>query len=170
MTALPSLLPDERIVRHIYRIRDQKVMLDADLATLYGVETRRLNEQVKRNLARFPEDFMFQLTEAEVEILKSHFAISSWGGRRTRPYAFTEQGVAMLSSVLHSERAIQVNIQIMRTFTHLRQMLAQYEDLRLKLEEMEARYDGQLQQIFDVIDRLLREEARPKNPLGFQAG
>ena len=114
-------------------------MLDEDLAELYGVETRRLNEQVKRNIARFPEDFMFQLTNEEYENLKSQIATSNWGGRRKLPYAFTEQGVAMLSGVLNSERAIIVNIQIMRVFTRIRELLETHKEILKKLEQLERK-------------------------------
>src|SRR5213078_1036328 len=132
-------VPGELIERRIYLIRGQKVMLDTDLADLYQVPTFRLNEAVKRNRNRFPEDFMFQLTNHEAEVLTSQIAISKEGrgGRRTRPYVFTEQGVAMLSSVLNSDRAVQVNIAIMRAFVRLREILATHKDLARKLEEME---------------------------------
>ena len=126
----------------IYLIRDQKVMLDNDLAELYEVETRRLNEQVKRNLERFPEDFMFQATKEEYENLKSQVTTSSWGGRRKLPYAFTEHGVLMLSSVLNSDRAIQVNIQIMRIYTRIRQMLLSHKDIQLRLKQLEYTVSG----------------------------
>jgi len=129
-----SLIPVERIEKAILLIRGQKVMLDAHLAELYGVETKVLVQAVKRNIERFPEDFMFQLSQAEFAILRSQFVTSSdWGGRRYPPYAFTEQGVAMLSSVLHSQRAVQVNIEIVRAFIRLRQMLASHVDRCLRL-------------------------------------
>jgi hypothetical protein len=132
------------IERHILMVRGEKVILDADLAELYGVSTKRLNEAVRRNLDRFPEDFMFQLTEAEDGTLRSQIATSNTrGGRRYLPYAFTEQGVAMLSSVLRSRRAVEVNVQIMRTFVRLRQMLASNAELSRKLDDLEARYDHQ---------------------------
>ena len=134
-----SVIPDEFITTKIYVIRDKKVMLDEDLAELYDVETRRLNEQVKRNKARFPMDFMFQLTKEEFENLKSQFATSSWGGRRKLPHAFTEEGVAMLSGVLHSDRAIRVNIQIMRVFTRMREMLETHKEILKKLDNMERK-------------------------------
>ncbi len=136
-------IPDDIVLSNIYLIKDQKVMMDRDLAELYSVETKRLNEQVKRNKERFPEDFMFQLTKKEFENLKSQFATSSWGGRRTLPYVFTEQGVAMLSSVLNSERAIQVNIQIMRIFTKIRQMLTDNLSLKLDIEEIKKKIANQ---------------------------
>ena len=132
-----SIIPVERIENHILLIRGHKVLLDSDLAELYGVETGALTRAVRRNIDRFPDDFMFQLTNDEFEDLKSQSGISSWGGRRYAPYAFTEQGVAMLSSVLHSPRAVQVNIEIMRTFVRLRQMLASNTELARKLHNLE---------------------------------
>ena len=133
-----ALVPPERIERSILLIRGHKVILDADLAALYGVETKQLIRAVKRNLPRFPDDFMFQLNKEESENLRFHFGTSSqWGGRRYLPYAFTEQGVAMLSSVLHSRRAIQVNIEIMRTFVRLRRILASHADLARKLDALD---------------------------------
>ncbi len=132
------ILPDEVVISKIYLIREHKVMLDDDLAELYQVETRRLNEQVKRNIDRFPEDFMFQLNEKEWENLISQNATSSWGGRRKLPYAFTEHGVLMLSSVLNSARAIQVNIQIMRIYAKLRSIMMTNKDILLKLEKVES--------------------------------
>ena len=127
------MIPEEVIMSKIYLIRTHKVMLDNDLAELYEVETRRLNEQVKRNIDRFPKDFMSQLTIEEFENLKSQFATSRWGGRRKLPYAFTEHGVLMLSSILNSDRAIKVNIQIMRIYTRIRQMLLTHTDILLRL-------------------------------------
>jgi phage regulator Rha-like protein len=122
-------LTDEVVMEKIHLIRDKKVMLDEDLAELYDVETKRLNEQIKRNIARFPEDFMFQLSQKEFDNLKSQIATSSWGGRRKLPYAFTEQGVAMLSGVLHSERAIKVNIHIMRVFSRMREIIVAHKKI-----------------------------------------
>lgn len=142
-------------------------MLDSDLAELYDVETKRLKEQVRRNSDRFPEDFMFELTKDEFDILRSHFATSRWGGIRYYPMAFSEQGVAMLSSVLNSKRAIQVNIQIMRAFTRLRQMVSSYEELRKKIEAMENKYDEQFRIVFEAIKELLRDESKPKKKIGF---
>jgi hypothetical protein len=146
-------------------------MLDRDLAELYGVETRVLNQAVKRNLNRFPEDFMFQLTQAEMENWKSQIVISNKDkmGLRKAPYAFTENGVAMLSSVLSSERAVEVNIQIMRTFTRLREMLLTHKDLQRKIEDMEKKYDQQFKIVFDAIKQLLtHEEPKKKMPIGFR--
>lgn len=165
-----SIVPTERIENKILFLRKYKVMLDKDLAELYQVSTKRLNEQVKRNIRRFPGDFMFQLTKKEFKILKSQFAASSWGGVRKMPYVFTEQGIAMLSSVLNSERAIQVNIQIMRTFTKLRDMIATHKDLKQKLKEMEQKYDKQFQVVFQALEQLLEEpEPKPKKQIGFHA-
>lgn len=143
-------------------------MLDSDLAQLYEVPTKRLNEQVKRNLMRFPKDFMFQLTNEEYENLRSQFATSSWGGARTLPRVFTEQGVSMLSSVLNSERAIQVNIQIIRTFTQLREILSQNRVMAEKIEKMERKYDKHISEIFKVLKRLVVEDEKPKEKIGFR--
>jgi hypothetical protein len=159
------------VVSKIYLIRNQKVMLDDDLAELYQVETRRLNEQVKRNMDRFPEDFMFQLTEVEWQNLKSQNATSSWGGRRKTPYAFTEHGVLMLSSVLNSNRAIQVNIQIMRIYAKLREMLMTNKDILLKLEKLERRvmnHDQDIKVVFDYLKELLNPKAEPMRKIGFK--
>ena len=142
-------------------------MIDQDLAELYVVETKALNLAVKRNLARFPSDFMFQLSEKEFKNLRSQIETSRWGGRRYVPYAFTEQGVAMLSSILNSDRAIQVNIQVIRTFTKLRELLATNKELRVKIENMEKKYDAKLRQVFDVLKQLLIQESKPKGQIGF---
>jgi len=155
------------IERKIHIIRAQKVILSTDLATLYGVEPRVLVQAVKRNINRFPRDFMFQLTAAEIRNLKSQFVISSWGGRRAAPFAFTEQGVAMLSSVLRSERAVKANIAIMRAFVRLREMLATHEELRQKIEQMEKRYDAKFQIVFATIKEMLETPVKPKRPIGF---
>ncbi|MGD9158954.1 MAG: ORF6N domain-containing protein [Desulfobacteraceae bacterium] len=153
-------------------IRGQKVMLSTHLADLYDVEPKVLMQAVKRNIDRFPEDFMFQLSIDEFENLKSQFVTSSWGGmRRARPYAFTEQGVAMLSSVLRSKRAVQVNIEIIRVFVRLRKMLATHKDLALKFEKLEKRinaHDEQIQTIFEVIQRLMAPPGKKKNKIGFE--
>jgi len=146
-------------------------MLDADLAELYDVSTKRLNEQVKRNRDRFPEDFMFALTEEEAGTLRSQFATSSsWGGRRYLPLAFTQEGVAMLSSVLRSRRAVQVNIAIMRAFVKLREMLASNRDLARRLDEMEKKYDTQFKVVFDAIRELMKPPEKPRRRIGFGAG
>ena len=173
-----SVIPDEAVINKIYFIRNEKVMLDSDLAELYGVETKRLNEQVKRNIDRFPEDFMFQLTETEFENLKSQIATSSWGGRRTLPFAFTEHGVLMLSSVLNSELAIKVNIQIMRVYTKIRNMLATHTDILLKFEQFETKLADQNDKIILIFDYLKQfEEAKQQDTaqkerprIGFKTG
>jgi hypothetical protein len=166
-----SNLPIEVIEKSIYLIRGQKVMLSTHMAQLYGVEPRSLVQAVRRNIQRFPEDFMFQLTSEEFDALKSQFVISSWGGlRRARPYAFTEQGVAMLSSVLRSERAIQVNIAIMRVFVRLRQILATHKELATKLAELENRlkgHDEQILAIFEAIRALMVHPEKSKKKIGF---
>ena len=151
----------------IVTIRGIRVMLDRDLATLYGVETKRLKEQVRRNIQRFPEDFMFKLTKAELQNLRSQFATSSWGGSRYVPMAFTEQGVAMLSSVLKSEQAIEVNIQIMRVFTKLRQILLETTELKNELKELRDTTDNRFQIVFETLDQLLSTESKPKKEIGF---
>ena len=165
---MSHLVPIEIIEQKIYLIRGQKVMLSNDLALLYNVEPRAVVQAVKRNIKRFPSDFMFQLTKTESSNLKSQIVISSWGGRRASPYAFTEQGVAMLSSVLNSERAIQVNIQIMRTFTKLREMIASHADLRKKIEEMEKKYDGNFKVVFHALRQLLQKPEPNRGKIGFK--
>lgn len=168
---MSTLVPSERIEQTILVIRGHNVMLDSDLAQLYGVTVGRLNEAVKRNEDRFPGDFMFQLTTAEFENLKSQIAISSskWGGRRHAPYAFTEQGVAMLSSVLRSKRAIQVNIAIMRAFVQLREMIASNKGLARRLNELEKKYDGQFRIVFEAIRELMAEPEPKSRRIGFKA-
>lgn len=185
-----SLIPSERILNEILFIRGKKVMLDKDLALLYQVETRVLIQAVKRNRKRFPSDFMFQVTKEEFENLRFQFGtpnlisqsvtsssrsqivtLNKGRGHNIKylPYAFTEQGVAMLSSVLNSERAILVNIQIIRTFTKLRELLTTHTELRVKIENMEKKYDSQLKEVFDILKKLLMEEERPKRKIGFRA-
>jgi len=159
----------ERIERSILLIRGQKVMLSIHLASLYNVETRALNQAVKRNISRFPEDFMFQLNSAEAEELVSQNVIPHkkyFGG--ALPYAFTEQGVAMLSSVLNSERAIKVNIEIMRAFVRLRQILSANKELAKKLDELEKKYDAQFRVVFEAIRQLMAGPERPPKKIGFQ--
>jgi ORF6N domain len=187
-----ALIPAVRIERRILLLRGEKVMLDSDLAELYGVETKALNQAVQRNLERFPGDFMFQLSTEESQLvlrsqtvtsngesggdplktkgsLRSQIVTSNVGrgGRRYRPYVFTEQGVAMLSSVLASPRAVQVNIVIMRTFVQLRQMLSSHADLARKLAALEGKYDKQFRVVFDVIRELMNEKKKPKREIGF---
>ena len=154
--------------RRILLIRRQRVMLSDDLAALYGVETKALNRAVKRNAERFPADFMFQLTAEEAEDLKCQFGTSSWGGSRVSPYAFTEQGVAMLSSVLRSRRAVQVNIAIVRAFVRLREMLLTNAELARKLADLEQKYDSQFKSVFDAIRQLMAPPPAPPKPeIGF---
>jgi hypothetical protein len=167
---MDSIVPVELIERKIYLIRGHKVMIDRDLADLYEVPTSRLNERVKRNITRFPADFMFQLSHEEAENLRSQFATSSsgHGGRRYQPYVFTEQGVAMLSSVLNSERAVQVNIAIMRAFVKLREMISTHKDLARKLASLEKKYDAQFRVVFDAIRELMEPIANTKKrKIGF---
>lgn len=166
------MLPEEVVRGKIYRIRGQKVMLDEDLAYLYEVETKRLNEQVRRNISRFPADFMFQLSEDEYAALRSQFATlkSGRGGhRKYLPYAFTEQGVSMLSSVLNSERAVQVNIAIMRAFVQLREMISTNKDLSRRLDDLEKKYDSQFRVVFDAIRQLMTTPEPKKRKIGFEA-
>jgi hypothetical protein len=180
-----GIVPSERIADKIHVIRGRKVMLDRDLAELYGVKTHVLNQAVKRNLERFPEDFMFKLGQDEHKNLisqivisssgrkndgnlKSQSVTSSWGGKRKLPLAFTEQGVAMLSGVLNSPRAILVNIQIIRTFTKLRELLSENEQLRLKIEAMEQKYDKHFKAVFDAIRQLLAEPPASTEEIGFK--
>ena len=162
--------PAERIRSKIMSLRGEYVLIDQDLAELYEVETRILVRNVKRNPDRFPPDFMFQLTNTEYEELKSHMGVStSWGGRRYPPYAFTEHGVAMLSSVLNSERAIQVNIAIMRAFVKLREMLSAHKDLARKLKQMEKKYDEQFRVVFEAIYKLMEpSESKTRRKIGFK--
>jgi hypothetical protein len=159
---LSTPVPLEAIENKILLIRGHKVMIDKDLADLYGVETRVLVQAIKRNIDRFPPDFMLQLGKDEFAILRSQIVTSRWGGRRYLPYAFTEQGVAMLSSVLNSDRAIQVNIAIMRAFVRLREMIASREELAQKLDALEAKYDSQFKVVFDAIRQLMAPPVSPK--------
>ena len=167
--ALPVLT--ERVERNILLIRGHRVMLDTDLAILYGVPTKRLNEQVRRNKKRFPSDFMFQLMPEKVERLRSQIATLKPGRgqhRKYSPYAFTEQGVAMLSSVLHSERAIQVNIAIMRAFVQLREMIGSNKTLARRLNELEKKYDSQFRVVFEAIRELMAEPEPKVKRIGFK--
>jgi hypothetical protein len=170
---MKSIVPIEVIEQKILLMRGQKVMLDRDLAQLYGVETRVLNQAAQRNIDRFPEDFMFPLTREEITRI-SQFVISSSASLGTlkfskRVMVFTEYGIAMLSSVLNSPRAIQVNIQIMRTFGRLRSMISSHKDLARKLAELEKKYDGQFQIVFEAIRQILEVEQKPKRKIGFMA-
>ena len=168
---MESLMPLAQIERRIYLIRGHKVMLDSDLAELYGVSTGRLNEQVRRNISRFPEDFMFKLAAQEARNLISQNAISSskWGGRRQLPLVFTQEGAAMLSGVLRSRRAVHVNIEIMRAFVRLRMMLASNAALARKLEELEKRCDAQFKVVFDAIRKLMASPDPLKRRIGFHS-
>jgi hypothetical protein len=166
---MKAIVPIEVIERKIYLIRGQKVMLDSDLAELYGVETKALKRAVKRNIDRFPDDFMFTLTEEEFKNLRCQIDTSSWGGSRYLPYVFTENGIAMLSGVLQSKRAIAVNIQIMRTFTKLRELLLTHKDLKQRLYELEKKYDLQFKVVFDAIRELMVYPETKKRKIGFIA-
>ncbi len=158
------------IAAKILLIRGKRVMLDRDLAKLYEVDTRQLTRQVRRNIDRFPEDFIFQLTKEELQNLMCQFGTSSWGGTRKLPYVFTEQGVAMLSGVLHSKRAIRVNIQIMRAFIQLKRMLLTNAGLKRKIEEMEKKYDKQFAIVFQAIKQLLEPPlVKEKRIIGFRS-
>jgi hypothetical protein len=160
-----NIIPSESIINKIYVFREQKVMLDSDIAELYQVETKRLNEQVKRNLDRFPESFMFQLTKEEWADLKSQNATSSWGGRRREPFVFTEHGILMLSSVLNSDIAIKMSVQIIETFVQLRKLANNYEEIMRKIEQMESQYNHQFSEIYQALQQLLskpKETPRPR--------
>ena len=164
---IQTLLPTKRIEHAILVLRGEKVILDEDIAALYGVETKTLIRAMKRNLDRFPLDFMFQLTEQEVEILRYQIGNSRWGGRRYLPYAFTEQGVAMLSSVLRSEQSVRVNIEIMRAFVRLRQVMTTRTDLARRLHELEHKYDGQFKVVFDALRQLMAQPGTANRRIGF---
>jgi ORF6N domain len=176
----PMLIPEERIINKIHFFRGKKVILDFDLAEMYAVENKQLKRQVRRNIERFPVDFMFELNVKEVEILRSQIGTSSWGGSRYIPMAFTEQGVAMLSSVLNSRTAIEVNIQIIRAFTRMREMISSQKDILLKLQQIEKklmRHDGKMKKyeedmrlIFEALKKLLQPppEPAPRPKIGFR--
>ena len=165
---MKNVLPAEIIENKIYVFRGSKVMLDRDLAKLYGVETKVLLQSVKRNKDRFPEDFSFQLTQQEFTNLRSQIVTSSWGGQRYQPFVFTEHGVAMLSSVLKSKKAIAVNIQIIRTFIQLRNLALDHSDLHRKIEVLEKQYDEKFKIIFDALHRMITDDVK-KEPIGFKA-
>ena len=163
----------KNIQSKIYEIRNQKVMIDYDLAAMYEIETKVLNQAVKRNLDRFPDDFMFQITEEEFNNLRSQFVTSSWGGKRYLPYAFTEQGVAMLSSVLKSKKAVQVNISIMRVFVAVKQMILGNTELSQKLSALEAKYNKQFKDVYDAINYLMEnkqqeEKQKTRTKIGYK--
>lgn len=167
------IIPEEVVISKIYYTRDQKVMLDSDLAELYDVETRVLNQQVKRNIDRFPEDFMFQLTVEEWKTLKGQNTSTNWGGRRKPPYVFTEHGVLMLSSVLNSKKAIAVNIQIMRIFTKLREMFTDNLTFKLEIEEIKKKLSNQsknIELVFSYLDELIekKDNKEPRTKIGYK--
>lgn len=167
---MSNIVPVERIEKSIYLIRGQKVILDSDLAAIYGIPTFRFNEAVKRNKDRFPDDFMFQLTREEVDILISQNAISKpgRGGRRTLPYVFTEHGAVMAANILKSPLAVQMSVIVVRAFIKMREMLASHKDLERKLAALETKYDKQFKVVFDAIRALMREEEKPKRKIGFE--
>jgi hypothetical protein len=176
MKELSVITTPDFIATKIIFLREEKVLLDADLALLYGVETKRLKETVKRNIDRFPEDFMFQLSRDEWQNLRSQFASSSWGGTRYPPFAFTEQGVAMLSGILNSPRAVETNIAIMpacrpgrRTFVALRKLMETNKDLAAKIRHLEKKYDQRFKLVFDAIQKLIKQE-KESRPIGFEIG
>jgi hypothetical protein len=165
------IIPEETIINKIYLIRGQKVMIDYDLAGLYRVETKQLKRAVKRNLERFPHDFMFELTLEELQNLRSQTGTSSWGGVRYSPMVFTEQGVAMLSSILSSQQAILVNIQIIRVYTKMREMLLTHKDILLKLEQFEKQVEKnsyEIQLIFETLKQLLKSPQEPRRQIGYK--
>ena len=169
---MSAVFPSERIEQTILLLRGRKIILDRDLAAMYGVSTRDLNKAVSRNLERFPDDFMLQLTRPEFNDLKFQFGTSSWGGTRKLPRAFTEQGIAMLSSVLRSKRAIHVNIAIMRAFVKLREFAASHKTLATKLEQLERKvggHDGQIRSLFDAIRQLMEPPTPKSRRIGFKA-
>ena len=166
-------IPDEIISSKIYLIRNQKVMLDKDLAELYAVETKQLKRQVRRNIERFPDDFMFELNQQEFENLRSQFGTSSWGGTRYTPLAFTEQGVAMLSSVLNSATSIKVNIQVIRVFTKIREMLSDTLGMKLEIEEIKKKltnHSKNIELVFNYLDELIdkKENTEPRKKIGYK--
>jgi len=166
---MTDILPIESIVKKIYVFRGQKVMLDSDLASLYDVKTKQLTRQVRRNTERFPKEFMFQLTRKEFEILRCQFGTSSWGGHRYLPYAFTEHGVAMLSSVLTSSKAIQINIMIIKAFIKIREILSTHKKLAIKIAQLETKYDEQFVMVFNALKHLMKEPEKKKiGQIGFK--
>ena len=159
------------IAEKIYLIRGEKVILDFDMAMLYGVPVKSLKQTVRRNIRRFPPDFMFALTSEEHKILRSQIVTLGWGTySKYLPYAFTEQGVAMLSGILNSERAINVNIAIMRAFVQMRRLMENHKELAKKIEELESKYDKQFSVVFEAILQLIHKENEPRNPVGFKIG
>jgi ORF6N domain len=166
---MSQLIPKEEIIAsHIYTIRNQKVMFDFDLAEIYGIETKRLKEAVRRNTVRFPEDFMFELTQEEFKNLRTQFASSSWGGSRYPPFAFTEHGAVMLASVLNSETAVKASLFVVRTFVKLRQLTGSYKELAEKVVQLEEKYDTQLEYVFQAIQELSEQKNEPRTLIGFK--
>ena len=170
---LQALVIEQKILNKIYIIRGEKVMLDRDLAELYGVETKVFNQSIKRNIERFPKDFMFALSEKEWQNLRSQFVTSSWGGTRYKPYVFTEQGVAMLSSILNSKTAIEVNIRIVRVFTKMREYALTHKEILLQLSKLEKEVKGNskdIENIFMVLKELIEKQSAtpPRNKIGFK--
>jgi hypothetical protein len=164
---MTDIVPIEQIASRIYFIRGVKVMLDRDLAELYEVETKVLKRNVRRHIDRFPDDFLFELTYQELINLRRQIGTSSWGGSRYKPMAFIEQGVAMLSGILNSKRAVQVNIQIMRTFTKIRHMISASDELKREVDELRKQTDERFQIVFETLDRLLSRDDDPKRKIGF---
>jgi hypothetical protein len=166
---MSQLIPNEEIIAsHIYTIRNQKVMFDFDLAEIYGIETKRLKEAVRRNTVRFPEDFMFELTQEEFKNLRTQFASSSWGGSRYPPFAFTEHGAVMLASILNSETAVKASLFVVRTFVKLRQLTGSYKELAEKVVQLEEKYDTQLEYVFQAIQELSEQKNEPRTLIGFK--
>ncbi len=159
---------EELVISNIYTIRNQRVMLDFDLANIYGIETKVLKQAVKRNIQRFPEDFMFELTPEEFSNLRSQIVTSSWGGSRYAPFAFTEHGAVMLASVLNSEKAIKASIFVVRTFVKLRQTLSNYQTISERIDDLENKYDHELGRVFEAIEQLSSEKNAPRVPIGFK--
>jgi hypothetical protein len=166
---MSQLIPTEEvIISRIHTIRNQKVMFDFDLAEMYGVSTRRLKEAVRRNINRFPEDFMFELATEEFQNLRSQFATSSWGGSRYPPFAFTEHGAVMLASILNSESSVKASIFVVRTFVKLRQLISGYQALTERMDGLEEKYDSQFEQVLQALDGLAEKKKEPRKYIGFQ--
>ena len=159
---------EENIASHIYIIRNQRVMLDSDLAEIYGVETKMLKRAVRRNIERFPEDFMFELTDEEFQNLRFQFGTSSWGGSRYAPFAFTEHGAVMLASVLNSETAVKASIYVVRTFVKIRQLVSGYQELSERMNMLEDKYDNQFGQVIQALEQLSEQKKEPRTPIGFK--
>ncbi len=166
---MSNLTPnEENIASHIYIIRNQRVMLDSDLAEIYGVETKMLKRAVRRNIERFPEDFMFELTDEEFQNLRFQFGTSSWGGSRYAPFAFTEHGAVMLASVLNSETAVKASIYVVRTFVKIRQLVSGYQELSERMNTLENKYDGQFEQVIHALEQLAEQKNEPRTRIGFK--